>query len=133
MKVLIDSSVWIDVFSRRPTVPLEYFRGTLDAHVVVTIQAIINEVLAGAVSSRAATQVIRILGACDPVDPSWDDAGSWNALLEIARKARSAGISPAGVVDRMVVFAARSSGASVWTLDKGLRRISTCMGVRLVG
>ncbi len=130
--ILIDSSVWVDNLSSRPTTKREQFKEYMTGGEVVTIWPIINEVLSH--PNPKFLPVLREgLKALERIDRDWNAATTWEQLLDISAFARRVGISPLGVVDRMVLLCAKETNAMFWTLEKKAIRLAEKLGIRFVG
>jgi predicted nucleic acid-binding protein len=129
VRLLIDSSVWIDALSSKPTQAADLQR-CLEEEVVVKIRPIEAEVLAGAVSEKCARKVLSGFAALDTVDPDWNSNDVWREMEEMAALARRSRLSPLGVVDRMILVAAVRTPCVLWTLDRALASLAGKCGAR---
>ena len=110
MKVLVDSSVWIDHFHRSN---LELQRLLL-ADAVCTTGAVLGELIAGNLPRPRRTAAdLRLLPRLDP--PSDDAVFDW---------IESAGLAGTGLswIDCQLLATARRHKVSLWTRDKALAR-----------
>lgn len=131
MIVLVDSSVWIEFFHRRPQLDSTQIEGLTEEHRVVTCQPITTEVLSGEMSTETRKTVSLAFSAMACVDPDWSSPETWRKIVELALDARKKGAGVPGIVDRMILLAARESGAVLWTDDKKLGKLASRIGVAL--
>ena len=124
MRVLVDSSVWID-----------YFRGsnetdTLD-HLIDNGLVIINDlILAELVPPlilRKQQQVISILNAIDRVPMSID----WRQLIDMQVMCIQEGINKVGIPDLIIAQNAIANSLKLHSHDKHFKLMSSCVGLSL--
>ncbi len=134
MKVLVDTSIWIEFFWSRPQLSQESL-GFLDLLIeddrAVTIFPIQTEVLSGRISEKKEREIREAFGVMTHIDLDWNAAATWERLSELAQVAHKASLPIPGIVDRMILSAAEKAGASLWTLERALRKLAPEIGVRL--
>ena len=117
MKVLADTSVWIDHLRR----PLRDLTVLLDADTVIMHPAIIGELACGSLQNRS--EILKSLAELPPAFCATD--GEVLALIE-RRKLYSRGI---GWVDAQLLTSAILSECEFWTLDSALSRAAAIVGL----
>ena len=112
--ILVDTSVWID-FLRGDPATSQTLASELDAGNVLALECVFGELLQGARDDRE-RGIIR--GYWDNL-PKIEDAGLWLAAGEYAGRQRllSQGV---GLIDALILVAARAAHAAVWTRDRKL-------------
>ncbi len=129
--ILIDSSVWIDSLSAKPSISKALFSDYVINGEAVTIRPIINEVL-----SHPNPKMLPLLktsfNSLEKIDLNWNHEETWESLYEIAIFARKRKLSPAGVVDRMVLLSAQNAGCILWTLDRKVLNLGRKLGIQLI-
>ncbi len=134
MKVLVDTSVWIEFFRARPQLPrdsLDFLDLLIADDRAVTILPIQAEVLSGRVSTKREREIREAFGALEHVDLDWNASSTWDDVVALARVAQKSSHSIPGIVDRMILLSAQRSESSLWTLDQSLIRLAPEVGVRL--
>ena len=112
--ILVDTSVWID-FLRGDPATSQTLVSELDAGNVPALECLFGELLRGARDDRE-RGIIRGYG--DNL-PQIDDAGLWLAAGEYT--GRQGLISQGlGLIDALILVAARATHAAVWTRDRKL-------------
>lgn len=132
MMTLVDTSVWIEFFKPRPVVDLNPLELLIEERNVVTCRPVKAEVLSGEMSVSTREVITGALESMIPVDPDWNAPATWKNIVALAAKARQKEIGVPGLVDRMILMAALESGATLWTLDKKLKRFALIFGVTLM-
>jgi predicted nucleic acid-binding protein len=126
-RVLVDTSVWIEMFRRGAASPeIEALRGLLQGGLACTIGLVRAEVLSGAKSERDFQFLKRSLAAVELLsDPDglWEQVGS--ARYRLARRGFQAGIA-----DLVVAVCAWSRHAALFTLDRAFDRIQGVLPFR---
>ena len=115
--ILVDTSVWIDFLLGDPAT-WQTLASELDAGNVLALECVFGELLQGARDDRE-RGIIRGYWANLP---QIDDAGLWLAAGEYAGRQEllSQGV---GLIDAVILIAARAAQASVWTRDRKLSGI----------
>lgn len=128
--ILVDTSAWV-----------EYDRGTgsnVDQRLVALIGAdgplaitepVAMEVLAGARSDQREADLRRLLLRFRLL--RFDATVDFSAATLIYRRCRSAGITPRGMVDCMILAVAWRLGAAVLAQDADIDRVARVIGVDL--
>lgn len=123
MRVLVDSSVWIDYFRGVNT-------GTLD-HVIdaglVTVNDLILAELIPALSIRKQQQVVSLLNAIDRVPVAID----WRQLIEMQVRCLQNGINKVGLPDLIIAQNAIQNQLALYTHDKHFRLMSRHIALSL--
>jgi predicted nucleic acid-binding protein len=128
--ILVDSSAWVE-YDRATGSPSDLRLRELivgDGPVAVT-EPIILEVLAGARDDRRELDLRRLLGRFSLL--GFDAVSDFHAAVRIYRRCRSAGITPRGLIDCMIVAVAWRRGASLLAHDADMDRIAGVLHVAL--
>lgn len=117
--IVVDSSVWIEVFRRGDGNEAAALRVLLAEDRVALVTPVRLELLLGA-SNRDASRLRRLLSAL----PCWSpDQGDWEKLESWIEPALRAG-QRFGVVDLLIAAVARRREAQVWSLDGDFERMA---------
>lgn len=112
--ILPDTSVWIEFLKNRPP-----YQQTLTHHLkagnVCTVGVVFAELLQGARTQAEAARLLNYYNSISTLPESGlaIEAG----LISYSRKAHAKGV---GLVDLMMVMAARRAGAKIWSRDRAL-------------
>jgi predicted nucleic acid-binding protein len=121
--LLVDTSVWVEVFRRGTTFRLE---SIADLEEVVTCLPVIHEVLQGFRDERA-FQVARESMYALPIVESPLKTGVFDEAIQLYRRSRQAGFTPRSSVDCLIAACALRHGLTVVHRDRDfndLARIS---------
>lgn len=127
MRVLVDSSVWIEFFRPRPSLALGALESLIQERQVVTCLPIKTEVLSGRITGATRTLVQQAFDAMDFVDLDWNSKATWDELIHISLKAQKKRVSIPGIVDRMLLACCLKSNLSLWTLDRKLQKLAMAL------
>lgn len=122
--LLVDTSVWIEVFRRGTTFRLE---SVADLEEVVTCLPVIQEVLQGFRDERA-FQVARESLYALPIVESPLKRAVFDEAIELYRRSRQAGLTPRSSVDCLIAACALRHGLTLLHRDRDfsdLARISS--------
>jgi len=128
--ILVDSSAWVE-YDRATGSPSDLRLRELivgDGPLAVT-EPIIMEVLAGARDDRRELDLRRLLGRFSLL--GFDAVSDFHAAARIYRRCRSAGVTPRGLIDCMIVAVAWRRGASLLAHDADMDRIAGVLRVAL--
>lgn len=131
MKVLVDSSVWIEFFSSRPAIPLDPLESLIEERQIATCLPIKTEVLSGRMSESTRKLLLEAFDAMDFIDLDWNSSKTWEALIEFALLAQKKKASLPGLVDRMILACCQSAGSPLWTLDRKLSNLAKALKLPL--
>lgn len=135
MKVLVDTSVWIEYFRSPSKLSPESFQ-LLDSLIledrVSIIRAIEAELLPGQLSSSLEKEVRSIFTTLSHLDPKWEEESFWEDLIELGRKARKESLGIPGVIDRILILVALKNKVSLWTLDKKLKKLASALKIETI-
>ena len=134
MRVLVDTSIWIEYARSRPSlssVSLSFLDLLLEDDRAVTIYPIQTEILSGNLSPHHYEDTRSSLEALHHVDCDWNHSEVWDELSKLAHRARKNGLPIPGLVDPMILLAAKKSDVSLWTLDQALLKLATVVQVHL--
>jgi len=131
--ILVDSSAWVEydratnsVVDRRLAGLIA--SGAVDGGIAVT-EPVLMEVLAGAKDARRGDDLRRLLTSFGWI--AADVAADFEGAATIYRACRSAGITPRGLVDCMIVNIAIRSGSSLLAMDRDFEQIATLVPLRI--
>jgi predicted nucleic acid-binding protein len=124
---LVDSSVWIDFFSRSPGPGGHELRRLIDeAEPLALAGLIVTEVLQGL--RRDVAQVEDQLALWELIEPEGFE--TYRNAAALFRVARSRGVSLT-TVDALIAALALENGAVLFTLDRDFARIASFTGLRI--
>lgn len=113
MKILVDTSVWIDYFRGKENVQTALF-GHIEQGRVCTLGCIFAELLQGAGSVKESDVLLSYFESLPRLEENgslWIEAGK----LSNQKKLISKGI---GIIDAVLMISAKKQGCQIWTLDK---------------
>lgn len=128
--ILADTSAWVE-YDRATGSAVDQRLTALiatDGMLAVT-EPVVMEVLAGARSGRQEAELRRLLLRFDLL--RFDATTDFAAATTIYRRCRSAGITPRGMIDCMIVAVAWRRGAAVLARDADLSRVAQVIGIDL--
>lgn len=116
----MDSSVWIEFFSPRPTRAAQELRRLIaDGEPFAITGVVVTEILQGL--ARDSSQIESYLAMWDMLEPS--GLRTYREAATIFRTARGRGIS-LSTIDALIAAVALEHGASVFSVDKDFIRIA---------
>ena len=118
--LLVDTSVWIEVFRRGTTFQLE---SVADLEEVVTCLPVIQEVLQGFRDERA-FQVARESLYALPIVESPLQRAVFDEAIELFRRSRQAGVTVRSSVDCLIAACALRHGLTVVHRDRDFNRLA---------
>jgi predicted nucleic acid-binding protein len=118
--LLVDTSVWIEVFRRGTTFQLE---SVADLEEVVTCLPVIQEVLQGFRDERA-FQVARESLYALPIVESPLQRAVFDEAIELYRRSRQAGVTVRSSVDCLIAACALRHGLTVVHRDRDFTRLA---------
>jgi len=128
--ILADTSAWVEydratgsAVDQRVTALI-----TTDGPLAVT-EPVVMEVLAGARSDQREADLRRLLLRFDLL--GFDAAADFDAATRIYRRCRSAGVTPRGMIDCMILAVAWRRDAAVLARDADFARVAQVIGVEL--
>ena len=125
--ILVDTSVWIDFFSPRPTAAgRELRRMIADAEPFALAGIIVAEILQGL--TRHVDEIEAYLAMWELLEPR--GFSTYREAAAIFRLARSKGVSLA-TTDSLIAAIALAHRAAVFTLDTDFRRIARLVDLAL--
>lgn len=134
-RVLIDTSMWIEFFAKRPQVDerslLLMSSYILEGNAVI-IHPVRAELLSGHLSQKTREEIGHCLDALPRIDADWGDKNVWDALIGLAQVAQKKELAIPGLIDRMILFSAQKAHVALWTLDKSLSKLAHVVGVAIV-
>ncbi len=127
MKVLVDSSIWIEFFQTKASFSVQALESLIEERQVATCLPIKTEVLSGKMKPEIRTLVTQAFEAMDFVDLDWSSNETWNRLIEISLLAQRRKVAIPGIVDRMILACCLNSSIALWTLDRKLQKLSRAL------
>ena len=117
--IVVDTSVWVEVFRNGKGPEANHLRLLLDHDEVCLAIVVRLEILSGA-GRRDRARLSRLLAALPvfyPTEDTWATIGSW------IERAAGAG-HRFGIADLLIAAIAAENGAVIWSLDSGFVRLS---------
>ena len=131
MKVLVDTSVWIEFFKKKSVFSIEGLELLLEEGYVVTCLPVRSELLSGDINSNNLKIVKEAIDSLPFVDLDWANQGSWDLLVSFAKQAKEAKVACPGLIDRMILASALKSGVALWTFDQKLQKMARLFKITL--
>jgi predicted nucleic acid-binding protein len=115
--ILVDTSVWVE-YLKGHSPYLEQMEQWLEERQILAIEPVFGELLQGAKDDRERRVLLEFWGNLpkSPTQGVWVKAGD----LSSRNKWLDHGI---GLIDAVLILAARESKSKVWTLDKKLKAV----------
>ncbi len=127
-RVLVDSSIWIDLF-RRPDAPVSLVLDhLLSQRLVCTTGLVKAEVVPGARSSR---DFRRLRSLFDALPQAPEREGFWAHLVRFRYRLQTKGVLGIGIPDLIVATVAIQNRKLVFTTDEDFVRMTPHIPVRL--
>lgn len=124
MKVLVDSSVWIEFFQPKTLHSLQPLESLIQERQVATCLPVKSEVLSGRMSADVRQLVENAFDAMDFIDLDWSSKDTWNEIVNLSLMGRKKQASIPGIVDRMILACCLRSTVALWTLDLKLQKLA---------
>lgn len=122
MRVLVDSSVWIDYFrSGEHATSLDWL---IDENLLVINDIILAE-LVPFLRLKKQTSIIRLLNALEKLPLKIE----WAEIIEFQVKCLEAGFNGLGIPDLLIAQNVRQSGCQIYSLDKHFRLVSQIIDI----
>ena len=122
--VIIDTSVWIDYFSHRPSTAsskVDELLLTSEAYVALPI---IAEVLSGQMTRDTYRLIYDGLMSLPRLDLEWNGLEAWLDVANLAQTAYTKRLPASGVIDRMILACAVQHKAKLLTHDIKLKKLA---------
>lgn len=126
--ILGDSSAWIDRSRRLPTRAAARLEELLGSDELVTTDAVVMEVLAGARTEAAARSIERMLVLQPRISTERSD---FSDAAAIYRACRRRGVTPRSMVDCLIAAVARRVDAAVLHSDRDFDLIAEHVELRV--
>jgi predicted nucleic acid-binding protein len=130
--VLIDTSVWIEFFSKRSKISNETIaslKELISNGDAVIMEPIRAEILSGHILSQLRNEILSALDVLDMIDLDWNSRNTWDDIVALADIARSHQLPIPGIVDRMILIAALNANVQIASLDQTLMALARAMKV----
>lgn len=131
MRVLVDTSVWIEFFGPKDSVSQRALESLIQEGSIVTCLPVRAEVFSGKINPKLRARLKGCFDAMDRVDPDWNLVATWDTIADFPARARRAGLSVPGLVDRMILASGLHGEARLWTLDLRMQRLAMVVGLPL--
>ncbi|MBI2335448.1 MAG: PIN domain-containing protein [Deltaproteobacteria bacterium] len=129
--ILVDTSVWIEFFKKSPSIELTQLELFIEEGEVATCLPIQAELFSGEVSPKFEKILQDAFQAMVFVDPDWNSPTTWKNITEFSSKARNLKVGIPKLVDRMILYCAKQSKTTLWTLDKKLKKLAVSLRVQV--
>lgn len=133
-RVLIDTSLWIEFFSKRSKLSVDaiaIFSELIINDEVAIIEPIRAEILSGHIVASSKSEIVEALNLLHIIDVDWREREIWDEIIKLAEIARKARLPIPGLVDRMIIMSALRADAKLATLDKSLLSLAKKATVRI--
>ena len=128
--ILVDSSVWIDLFRNQPTAQAEWLDRNLGNEGLLVGDLILAEVLRGFKDDRGFNEARRMLGQLQQVSLCGEDLA-----VEAARnfrKLRTMGVTVRGTIDVIIATRCLLDGVRLLHSDRDFDAFEAHLGLRVV-
>ncbi len=126
--ILVDTSIWIEVFAKPPRLDLERY---LDFDDIVTCLPVVQEVLQGFAEPRAHFLARESMLALPRVEAPMEPEVFLEAA-ELYRAARRAGVTPRSGVDCLIAVCALRNQLTVFHRDRDFRQLARIVPLRVL-
>lgn len=127
MKIIVDTSVWIEFFNPKPKLSREkilLLASLIRETEVAIIEPIRAEIFSGTIAPSNRLELTRYFDALNYVDLDWNAKDTWNQIIEFASIAKTRHLKVPGIVDRMILLSAKHAKLELWTLDQSLSQLA---------
>ena len=132
--VLIDTSVWVEFFSKRPKISIETIaslKELISNGDAVIIEPVRAELLSGHILPPLRNEILSALDVLDMIDLDWNSRNTWDDIIALADISRGHQLPIPGIVDRMILIAALNASVQIASLDRGLMALARAMKIKL--
>lgn len=130
MKILADTCIWIEYFSKNPKIDPNEFESLLLNNQIVICLPIKAELESGSISKTLKKKLSQTFNFMQFVDPNWNDPKTWEEVSHLADLASKNRIAVSGLVDRMILLSCKQNKeAKLWTLDTKLSRLAKTLNL----
>jgi predicted nucleic acid-binding protein len=126
MRILVDSSVWIDYFKSGAN--SSSLDPLLDENLIVTNDVILAELLPF-LQVKNQSRIIHLLGTIEKLPLRIE----WNEIITFQTKCLQAGINGLGIPDLLIAQNARQNQCWIYSLDKHFQLLNRVVSVNLLG
>lgn len=126
MRILVDSSVWIDYFKSGAN--SSSLDPLLDENLIVTNDVILAE-LVPFLQVKNQSRIIHLLGTIEKLPLRIE----WNEIITFQTKCLPAGINGLGIPDLLIAQNARQNQCWIYSLDKHFQLLNRVVSVNLLG
>ena len=129
MKILVDTSVWIESFRRSPQIDIHLLSTLLEKRQLVLCYPVLAELYSGAFSQEDKSFLKRTLMHLEFISVDWNHMNSWKAAADFSDFCFEKKIQLPGFLDRMILACAQENQVKLWTLDKKLKNLAAHFGL----
>lgn len=132
---LIDTSVWIEYFSKRPRISdesISFINEIICNGDVVLIEPVRAELLSGHILPQRKDEIVAALDMLDMIDLDWNSRNTWDDIISLADVARNKNLPIPSIIDRMILIAALNANVQIASLDRGLLRFGLEMKINML-
>ena len=125
--IIVDTSVWIEYFSRKSKIPqstLDELDQWIEDGVVGMLKPIEAELKAGVIQRSKRSHFERVTSALERLDPDWNSLETWDTASSFVAICRKKSLPLPGLIDRLILTSCKLSGAQLFTLDLNLARLA---------
>ncbi len=128
--ILVDTSVWVEYFTRPLSVPARRLEQLLEKlQDVVTLDLILAEALRGFKRDSEFNETRSLLSRLDSIELSRE---SHIAAADLYRYLRKKGVTVRGIIDCLIAQACLESEAALFTLDRDFSSIARHTNLKLL-
>lgn len=132
--VLIDTSVWIEFFSKKPTISsdsIASLKELISNGDVVLIEPIRAELLSGHIVPNLRHDVVLALDVLDMIDLDWNSRNTWNDIISLSEIAKNNKLPIPGIIDRMILIATLNASVQIASLDQKLLALARKANIKI--
>lgn len=118
MKIIVDTSIWIDYFKNQPEVAGSIDKGLLSGNIYM-VGPIVSEILQGAKTEKDYKALNDSIGGVPFIESSFTD---WQLAGQLSYSLRRKGIT-IPITDYLIAAISINNGAYVYTLDHHFKQI----------
>jgi predicted nucleic acid-binding protein len=128
--ILVDSSVWVEYDRATGSTPHLRLKSLIETDGPIAItEPVVMEVLAGAHDDRREADLRRLLGRFEML--SFDAVADFDGAVRVYRRCRSAGVTPRGMLDCVIVAVAWRRGATLLAHDADMSHVARVIEIEL--
>lgn len=129
MKVLVDTSIWIESVKSGDKINATHFGELLREQLIVACLPVWLELQSGQADRQLTDVARRVFHQIEFIDPDWSQKSVWQEMVELAANCHKKKIALPGIADRMIVLSALRGDSLLATLDKKMKRLADDLGI----